>query len=258
MQSVQAEINHSTDFVFVHGGGQGGWVWQQTIDALHQQSDGKFGRALALDAPGCGAKRGRDTAHLDSDAVIDEFLADIEAKQMRDIVLVGHSQAGTILPRLVERRPDLFRRLVYVSCIAPAPGQNIMQQMGSSLQGSNENEVGWPFDPRALEPRERYARMFCNDMNTAAADNFLAKLGTDTWPMQTMTASDWRCDHLSDIPSTYVICLQDQVLPVVWQERFAARLNVQNKAFIDAGHQAMNTRPQALAEILLHAARPRA
>lgn len=258
MQRAANEINKTNakpvDFVFLHGGGQGGWVWQQTIDALHQQTDGKFGRALALDAPGCGDKRGRDTAAMDIDDVVTELLADIDAHALGDIVLVGHSQAGTILPKLAERRPELFRRLVYVSCIAPASAQTIVQQMGSGLQGANENEVGWPANARVTEPRQRYSVLFCNDMSDADTAEFLDKLGPDTWPAKSMTAANWRYDHLADVQATYVICLSDKVLPLAWQEKFAARLHVQKKVFIDAGHQAMNTRPQTLAEILLHEA----
>ena len=37
----------------------------------------------------------------------------------------------------------------------------------------------------------------------------------------------------------------------LWQERFAARVHANSTPRIDAGHQVMNTRPQALAEILL-------
>ena len=43
------------DFAFLHGGGQGSWVWDETIAALHRQSGGVH-RAMALDAPGCGVK----------------------------------------------------------------------------------------------------------------------------------------------------------------------------------------------------------
>jgi pimeloyl-ACP methyl ester carboxylesterase len=92
--------------------------------------------------------------------------------------------------------------------------------------------------------------MFCNDMNDDESAAFLAKLGRDMWPAQTMRASDWRYDHLGDIPSTYVVCLRDGILPVPWQETFAARLKVQRQVRIDAGHQVMNTRPHALAEAL--------
>lgn len=244
----------SANYVFLHGGGQAGWVWDETIAALQQQTDGKFGRALALDAPGCGNKRGRDTTNLGIDDVVTELIADIAASGLKDIILVGHSQAGTILPRLIEKRPELFRRVVYVSCIAPSPGKNIIQQMGSGLHGSNKDEVGWPVDPRTVTADERYALMFCNDMNKAEASAFVAKLGHDNWPAQTMSASDWRYDHLSGISSTYVICLRDGILPVPWQETCAARLKVQRQVRIDAGHQAMNTRPHALAEALRHEA----
>ena len=40
------------------------------------------------------------------------------------------------------------------------------------------------------------------------------------------------------------------MLPVAWQEIFAERLRVERRIRIDCAHQAMNTRPHALAEIL--------
>ena len=243
------------DYVFLHGGGQGGWVWRETIAALEQQSGGQRGRTIALDAPGCGSKRGADTASLGVDDVVTELLVDISASGLQQVILVGHSQAGTILPRLVQRQPGLFRRLVYVSCIAPLPGQTILQQLGSGRHGSNPDEVGWPFDPRTVAPNERASLMFCNDMSAAETSAFLAQLGRDTWPAQTMSASDWSYDHLGGVPSTYVMCLRDAILPHPWQETFATRLQVQRAVRIDAGHQVMNTRPHALAEVLRYEAR---
>lgn len=247
-------MTSAVGYVFLHGGGQGAWVWDETLMALQQQGATGIARTIALDAPGCGSKRGRDTAALDIDAVVTDLLADISAAGLKDIMLVGHSQAGTVLPRLVEKQPGLFRRLVYVSCIAPSPGQNIVQQMGSGTRGSHPDEVGWPFDPQTTPANKRYPPMFCNDMNDDESAAFLAKLGRDTWPAQTMRASDWRYDHLGGIPSTYVVCLRDGILPVPWQETFAARLKVQRHVRIDAGHQVMNTRPHALAEALRYEA----
>ena len=55
-------MNAPVDFVFLHGGGQAGWVWDETLAALALQTGGGFGRALTLDIPGCGSKRGRPTA----------------------------------------------------------------------------------------------------------------------------------------------------------------------------------------------------
>lgn len=242
-------------YAFLHGGGQGSWVWNETIAALRLQSGGESSRAIALDVPGCGEKRGRDTAAIGVDDIVDELLADLVRAARKDIVLVGHSQAGNILPRLAERRPDLFRRLIYVSCSSPLPGQTVLQMMGTGRHGDNEDQVGWPFDPQtAQDMRERYPLMFCNDMGPDRSMAFLARLGHDAWPGACYAATDWRYDHLGTLPATYVVCLQDGIVPVAWQEKFAARFQAQRLVRIDAGHQVMNTRPQALAEVLRHEA----
>lgn len=237
-------------YAFLHGGGQGGWVWTETIAALEQQTRGEGGRVLALDVPGCGTKRGRDTSQIGVDDIATELIADLQHAGMKDVILVGHSQAGTMLPRLAERLPGLFRRLVFVSCCAPLAGQTILQMIGRGLHESHPDEVGWPLDPAQHSQQQLYRHMFCNDMGEEEAADFLARLGLDRWPDQSMLASDWRYDHLTNIPSSFVLCLKDGILTPAWQERFAQRLHAQRLVRIDAGHQVMNTRPHALAEAL--------
>ena len=239
-----------SNFAFVHGGGQGGWVWNETIAALDRQSGGTA-PCIALDAPGCGTKRRRDTSAMDYAAVIAEFVADLDASGMREVVLVGHSQAGMVLPLIAAARPDLIARLVYVTCSAPLPGVTTLEQMGQGVHGDNENQVGWPVDPATHSMEQRYRLMFCNDMDEAAAEAFLAQLGADSWPMCCYSERRWRYDHLAAIPTTYIYALRDLALPLAWQERFAARLHADRTVRIDAGHQVMNTRPEALAEALL-------
>lgn len=239
-----------TDFAFVHGGGQGSWVWAETIAALTAQSGGLV-RCLALDAPGCGTKRGIDTSAIAFEAIVTGLLEDIVAAAMRDVVLVGHSQAGMVLPRIAELRPDLFSALVYVTCSAPPPGMTTIERMGDSLHGERADQVGWPLDPKTTTMEQRFRAMFCNDMTPAEADAFLAKLGSDMWPASSYTHREWRYGHLGVIPATFVLCLKDQSLPPPWQEQFAQAFKVDEIVRIDAGHQVMNTRPHALAEILL-------
>jgi pimeloyl-ACP methyl ester carboxylesterase len=238
------------DYAFVHGGGQGGWVWQETIAAMRGQDDGRLGQLLALDVPGCGTKRNRATEGLDMAAVAAEMVADIEQAGLRDVVLVGHSQAGQALPVMARLRPALFRHLVYVTCSAPLPGQSVQAMIGRGVRGQNPEEVGWILDPATSTPDQRYPDMFCNDMPPAQADAFLARLGPDMWPTQTYLQTDWTYDGLADIPATFIVCRRDQALPEAWQRRFADRLGVGRLTWLDAGHQAMNSRPHALAEML--------
>jgi pimeloyl-ACP methyl ester carboxylesterase len=242
------------DIAFVHGGGQGGWVWEATIAALKLQTNNAV-RALALDAPGCGAKRERVTDGIGMEEVARELVADIQAAGMSRVILVGHSQAGQALPAMAALQPGLFRRLVYVSCSYPLPGQTVLQMMGRGLHGSHADEVGWAYDRSTTPKAERFPIMFGNDMDAEQIATMTAKLGRDAWPAKTYSQSDWRYDQLGVVPATYVVCLQDMSLPVAWQEIFAARLKTERQVRIDAGHLVMSTRPQALAEVLRFEAR---
>lgn len=230
-------------FAFLHGGGQGGWIWDETRAALHAQMPGTGLRAHAFDLPGCGQNRGMDTSALSVRDVAEYFIADLAQADLGPCVLVGHSNAGTILPLVAARRPDLVRRFVYISCIAPPPGKTISEVMRPRHAIGNEGE----------DQATRLRRMFCNDMAAAQADAFMARLGQDHWPtLRALGETGWDYGHLADRRASYVLCRQDQALPLAWQEEFAARLHVQRRILIDAGHQVMNTRPHGLAEILLH------
>lgn len=234
-------------FALLHGGGHGSWVWEDTVRAL----EARGAAVLALDVPGCGVKRDRETLELGVEAVAEELLADIAASGLTDVVLVGHSQGGTMLPVMVQRQPELFRRLVYLSCCAPLPGQNILEMMGDGVQGANPDEVGWPLDPAVHGREVQRPIMFCNDMDEDRTRAFMARLDQDSWPMAVTYAVHWSYDHLGDTPSSYIVCERDGILPPAWQARFAERLHVDRIVRIDAGHQAMNTQPEALAGLLM-------
>ena len=242
------------DYAFLHGGGQGSWVWAETIAAMRQQAPKAAGRVLALDVPGCGVKRGRDTSTLGIDDIAAELLADITAAGLQNAVLVGHSQAGSVMPHMLALQPALFRRAIYLTCSVPLPGQTVIEMVGTGLHGANPAEIGWPLDPQMHSMEARMAAMFCNDMGAEETAAFLAKLGADAWPMASYTHTDWRQARRGAVPSSYVVCLRDGILPVPWQERLAERFKAERLIRIDSGHQAMTTRPQALAEILRHEA----
>jgi pimeloyl-ACP methyl ester carboxylesterase len=245
-------MSRPTDYVFLHGGAQGSWVWADTIQALSTQTEGRFGRALALDVPGCGSKRGRATDGLGPDEVAAELMGDIEVAGLRDIVLVGHSQAGTMLPLMLALDNSRFRRAVYVSAAAPLSGQTVFSWRETMPKGPND-----PPEFRAQPAFSDMRDLFCNDMGPEQAEAFMGRLGQDAWPARTMQVFDWRYDHLGEVPASYVLCLRDAALTLAWQEIFAERLCAQRLVRIDAGHQVMNTRPHALAEALrLEAASP--
>jgi pimeloyl-ACP methyl ester carboxylesterase len=234
-------------FALLHGGGQGSWVWLETKAALEAEG----ASVQLLDVPGCGVKRGRDVSTLSADAVAAELVADIQSSGHGETILAGHSLAGSILPRMAVAAPGQFAKLVYVTCSAPLPGVSFRDQMGTGLQGSHPDEVGWPVEPAKHSADDRYRLMFCNDMAVVEADAFLAKMGYDNWPMDPLECTDHNYDHLTEVDSAYIVCLRDAGLPPVWQRRFAQRLHCKQVVDLDAGHQAMTTQAMALAKLLM-------
>ena len=243
------------DYAFLHGGRQGGWVWDEVVEAL--KARGQKGRMLKLEVPGCGAKRDRaGCADLGMPEVVADIVTDLDESGLSDIVLVGHSQAGTVLPSLIAERPGLFRRVIYVSCCAPAPDQTVMNMMGQGRRGENPDTVGWPFDPAAATPENFALKMFCNDMTESQLASFLGQLGQDDWPTACgESAKNWRYDPAPAVPGVYVLLEQDAALPPDWQRKFASRLAVERIVTLSAGHQAMQTQPGPLADILIAQAR---
>jgi pimeloyl-ACP methyl ester carboxylesterase len=236
------------NFAFLHGGGQGGWVWEKTIAALHSLAPRAI--ALALDVPGCGKKRARNTDRLDNEAVAIDLLQDIDHALLSNVILVGHSQAGQILPFMAAMQPHVFQHLIYISCSMPLPGQSVIEMMGTGRHGDNENEVGYPEGFDLTRIKTHFPDMFCNDMAPDQQAAFLAKLGSDQWPMKTYAFTNWPTQP-PPVPATYILCEQDTILPPIWQERCAQRLGASQVNKIDAGHQVMITQPHALAERLL-------
>jgi pimeloyl-ACP methyl ester carboxylesterase len=240
------------EFIFVHGGRQASWVWAPVIIALERQGGPSAVRVLALDVPGCGAKRGRPTERLSIPDVVAELAGEIDRSGVSEAVIVGHSQAGTLLPALAQSCRAALRKAVYVACCAPAPGQSVAEMMGEGLHEERPDVVGWPLPPATTEPDELFRAMFCNDMDEAATAAFMGAFGPDDWPSACSVGyRDWRYPAHPAVSATFVAALRDASLPLPWQLRFAERLGADRIVRIDAGHQVMQTRPHALAEVLL-------
>lgn len=240
-----------SQFVFIHGGGQGSWVWRDLITVLTQRYAIAPQHVLTLDVPGCGEKRGWDTTQLSFSDLIDTLVTDIESSQFDQVILVGHSQAGNVMPFIVERLATRLRHVVYIACSIPNPKQTTIEMMGEGIHGDHPDQVGWPLDLKTATPTERMTAMFCNDMTPQATQNFLSQLGSDMWPASAYLHRNWTFASEHQVPMTYIGCRQDASLPQSWQEIFARRLGAQEMIYLDAGHQVMNTQPHDLAERLV-------
>ena len=112
-------------FVLVHGSWLGGWCWRRVADRL--QAAGH--RVFAPTMTGVG-----DRAHLISHLVtLDTWVRDVtmllEAEELSDVVLVGHSFGGRVVTGVADRMAARIRQIVYLDSALALSGQSLLDQL---------------------------------------------------------------------------------------------------------------------------------
>ena len=109
--------------VLVHGAWGGAWIWRRVLAPLRAAGHEVFAVTLTGDG---------ERAHLRHPGIklsthIDDVVALLDAEELADIVLVGHSYGGMVITgaadRLLARSRASLRRLVYVDAMVPLPGE---------------------------------------------------------------------------------------------------------------------------------------
>jgi pimeloyl-ACP methyl ester carboxylesterase len=110
-------------FVLVHGAWGGAWIWRRVIAPL--RAAGHEVHAVTLTGVGERAHLRRPDITLGTH--IDDVLGLVDAEEVRDITLVGHSYAGQVITgvadALLARGAGWLRQLVYVDAMVPLPGE---------------------------------------------------------------------------------------------------------------------------------------
>ncbi len=106
-------------FVLVHGAWHGGWCWSRVADRLRTAGH----RVFAPTQTGLGERR-----HLLSkDITLDTFTTDIvnviEAEELSDVILVGHSFGGNAISGTADAIPGKIRHLVYLDALMVEGGK---------------------------------------------------------------------------------------------------------------------------------------
>lgn len=214
----------------VHGGGFGAWCWDLLIPELKARGRRAATIDLAPDDLAGGAARC-------AEAVCRAF-AEID-----DLVLVGHSIAGLIIPLVAGMRP--VRRMIFLHTLLPRPGYSVADQL------TTEPDM---FNPELFSARapfwedEGVANHFLfHDCPPEVARAAFARvrpepgvLGREVTPLRA-----W-----PDTPRAYIVCTEDRIATPAWARRAAReRLGVE-PVEIPGGHCPFLSRPRQLAEVL--------
>jgi pimeloyl-ACP methyl ester carboxylesterase len=228
-----------TTFALAHGAFHGAWCWELLTPLLQEAGH----EVVAVDMP------------FDDGSATFEDCADVVCAALQgsddDVVLVGHSFAGCVIPLVATRRP--LRHLVYLCAVVPLVGSSVIEQLASEPDmilpqfyaglGELDEQMRTPFADLELAREVFYAD--CTDSVATAA---VARLT----PQSALPSS--LCFTLSEFPSvrtTYVMCSEDRAVGSDWSRRVARERLHADLVELPGSHSPFYSRPAVLADVLL-------
>ena len=103
-------------YVLVPGAWLGGWAWQDVATRL--RGDGH--QVYPITLTGLGEREHLARPEIDLETHIADVVNTITWNDLEDVVLAGHSYAGTVVTGVADRIPERIAQLVYVDS-APLP-----------------------------------------------------------------------------------------------------------------------------------------
>lgn len=220
-------------FVFVHGGFGSPAELAPTVP--HLEAAGH--RVINVDLP---SER--------PEATLDDY-ADTVARAMAGVagrrILVAHSAGGATIPLVASR--VWVDHMVFAAAIVPEPGQSIAEALGPATMETimavtlDNGDGTRSFDVdllASLVPEDQRQAYLAFLKATQRKQGFHAM--TQPWPGA----------GIPEVPRTYVLCTEDQIIPPERQRAFAAALGV-TPIEIASEHSVFAMRPSQLAALLV-------
>jgi pimeloyl-ACP methyl ester carboxylesterase len=225
--------------VLVHGAWADSSGWNDSIEKLQK----KGYTALAVATP---------LRSLHGDAA---YLRSVLASISGPIVLVGHSYGGMVLTNAATGNPNV-KALVYIAAFAPDKGEKqielILKNEGSQISPATLTVRPYPGGglDSYITP-SLFRQIFAHDVSEKTA----AVMAATQRPFDLAILEEVSGEPAwKNIPSWYLVATDDRAIPPTTQ-RFMAERAGATIAEVRASHVPMNSRPSAVTELILEAAK---
>jgi pimeloyl-ACP methyl ester carboxylesterase len=227
-----------TDYVLVHGGWRGGWIWKRVRDRLAAAGH----RVFTPTFTGLGER-----AHLlDRDVGLETHIDDVANllvwEELQDVALVVHSYGGFVGRHVADRMPERLRSLVYLDAFVPDNGKRIQDYVPDIKfdEVAAAHGDGWKVPPIP-------AAVFCDN----AADIAWVDRQTTRHPLSTLETParlTGACDEVGNIGYILARKYRESPFPQFYP-RAAERGWWQTE--LPCGHDVMLDMPDELTALLL-------
>ncbi|MDX2144017.1 MAG: alpha/beta hydrolase [Rhodospirillaceae bacterium] len=238
--TAQAQSNpgKAKTYVLVHGAWHGGWCWRDVVTGLRAQGHTVFAPTLT----GLGER-----VHLMSKSVnLSTHVTDVvnvfEFEELSDVILVGHSYAGHVIPLVADRIKARIRHLVFLDAVVAQDGKAFLPP-GVGEERAKTARDGYLQDP----PEVPWFGVPADHPNAAWVRRRLTP-----HPLPTlMEPVRFQNDGHAGLPKTYIRCLKRREMTEPDPMAVAYANNPDwTWLTLDTGHDAMVTMPKELTDML--------
>jgi pimeloyl-ACP methyl ester carboxylesterase len=236
--------------VLVHGGGMAANSWDLVVEEIHRLAPGLT--VLALDMPGRRNKPG-DLQDMTIADYVDSLVGDIERAELEDIVIVGHSMGGMMLPGVATRLGAArVREMIFAAAFLPPEGTSIVDS-SPLLIAQVARRIAKKNVPTET-PKWMARFVFMNGIPSHRRRFMTGKLYAES--LRILTEKVSRRGMPSEIPRTWILTRRDRALaPKVQRNYIEALGGVQTLIEMDTCHLMMISEPERLASILVERCR---
>lgn len=230
--------------VLVHGGTLTSTMWDPVRSRM-------AARSIAVDLPGRRYKPA-DLGQVTISDWVDSVVADIEEAGLSDVVLVGHSSGGYVLPgvaaALAARSVPTLRGLVFVSATVPAHGERPLDYLRDDIRTLASEHRELTLDSArgrtigGLRPGEPPIETDLEIVENGP------RLGLEA-PLVLFETVSWT-GFPAEVPRVYVRARRDKVIPPELADRMIAAMGGARVVDLDAGHRSYDTNPAELAALI--------
>ncbi|OME22313.1 alpha/beta hydrolase [Paenibacillus odorifer] len=192
-------------FVLVHGSWATACFWDQTAAALRSLGHTVYTPEYA----GHGGDKNNNVTHAQITQSVVDF---IKQKDLKDIILLGHSFGGSVIQTVSQQVPDRIKRLVFFDAFVPLDGQSVADQFpADSLKyfeqlrdTSGNNTITLPFP--------LFRDTFVNAASLAEAQAFYKQAPPE--PASPLFEKlDLKKFYSLQIPKSYLYLTEDTAIP---------------------------------------------
>lgn len=245
---IETDSHAFPELVLLHGAWHDSSCWEKVLPLLRKQGF----TVHTPDLPG----HDRDAVSINKVSLKHyvQTITDILEQAKRPLALLGHSMAGMVITQAACKVPDKIHSLLYLCAYLPRDGESLFDliQLNRQMKGpcAIEDAMQLSADKRycSIPPEQRVPLFYsqcAESLQPQLRDKFRQQA---TLPLS--SATHFEQEIFTTMPSYYICCSKDMVLPVSHQYNMLSRQPCKNLLQLESDHSPFYSCPEQLSALL--------